>query len=140
MKRRELHVVSIPGIGPCESGSHVRSRHVNLLEVIMYTRNVIFLLWKILASGWSRLLAGSDAVREDEMDGAKIGLESRPVTVSPARYVLLPLAQSVTGYTVKAMERKIERGDWQEGKVWRRAPDGHICIDLLGYEKWIEGR
>lgn len=101
---------------------------------------VIFHLRKILACGWSQLFAGSYAMREDEMDGAKVGQESKPVTVSPARYVLLPLAQSVTGHTVKAMERKIERGDWQEGKVWRRAPDGHICIDLLGYEKWIEGR
>jgi|SRR6266403_466397 len=45
--------------------------------------------------------------------------------VPTARYVLLPLANLLTGYSVKAMERKIERGDWQEGKVWRRAPDGH---------------
>lgn len=74
------------------------------------------------------------------MDAATIGHQTKSVTVSPARYVLLPVAQLVTGYTVKAMERKIERGDWQEGKLWRRAPDGHICIDLLGYEKWIEGR
>lgn len=64
----------------------------------------------------------------------------KPATVTPARYVLLCLAQCMTGYTVKAMQRKIERGDWQEGKVWKRAPDGHICIDVLGYEKWIEGR
>jgi hypothetical protein len=56
----------------------------------------------------------------------------------PSRYVLLNIAASITGYTVKAMERKIERGDWQEGKVWRRAPDGRICIDLAGYEKWVE--
>jgi len=41
-----------------------------------------------------------------------------------ARYVLLPLATSMTGYTVKAMQRKIERGEWVEGKVWIRAPDG----------------
>ena len=54
------------------------------------------------------------------------------------RYVLLPLANLLTGYTVKAMQRKIERGDWQEGKVWRRAPDGHILIDLVGYERWVE--
>lgn len=74
------------------------------------------------------------------MDSANVERDRKAVVVSPARYVLLVLAQSVTGYTVKAMERKIERGDWQEGKVWRRAPDGHICIDLLGYEKWIEGR
>jgi hypothetical protein len=56
----------------------------------------------------------------------------------PSRYVLLNIAASITGYTIKAMERKIERGDWQEGKEWRRAPDGRICIDLVGYEKWVE--
>src|SRR6266404_3162872 len=59
--------------------------------------------------------------------------------VPTARYVLLPLANLLTGYSVKAMERKIERGDWQEGKVWRRAPDGHIVIDVLGYQRWVEG-
>jgi len=53
--------------------------------------------------------------------------------------VLLSLASLVTGYTVKAMERKIERGDWVENKVWRRAPDGRILIDLVGYQKWVEG-
>jgi hypothetical protein len=61
-----------------------------------------------------------------------------PPLVAPSRYVLLPLAELVTGYTVKAMERKIERGDWVEGKLWRRAPDGHILIDLVGYQKWVE--
>ena len=61
-----------------------------------------------------------------------------PAPVASARYVLLSLAALVTGYSVKAMERKIERGDWVEGKVWRRAPDGRILIDLLGYQKWVE--
>lgn len=64
----------------------------------------------------------------------------QPVFVTPARYVLLPLANAITGYSVKAMERKIERGDWPEGKVWRRAPDGRILIDILGYQKWAESR
>lgn len=61
-------------------------------------------------------------------------------TLTPARYVRLPVANVVTGYSVKAMQRKIERGDWPEGKVWRRAPDGRIFIDLIGYERWVEGR
>lgn len=61
-----------------------------------------------------------------------------PAIVAPARYVLLPLANAITGYTIKAMERKIERGDWAEGKVWRRAPDGRILIDMLGYQRWVE--
>ena len=60
--------------------------------------------------------------------------------MAPACYVLLPLANLITGYTVKAMERKIDRGDWAEGKVWRRAPDGHRVIDIQGYERWVENR
>jgi hypothetical protein len=27
----------------------------------------------------------------------------------------------------------------KQDKVWRRAPDGRIVIDLLGYQKWVEG-
>lgn len=61
-----------------------------------------------------------------------------PVAIVPPRYVLLSLAATVTGYSVKAMERKIEKGDWIQGKVWRRAPDGHVVIDLVGFQKWIE--
>ena len=63
-----------------------------------------------------------------------------PVVVAPARYVLLPVANAITGYSVKAMERKIERGDWPEGKLWTRAPDGHILIDMMGYQRWVESR
>src|SRR5208283_4794701 len=72
-------------------------------------------------------------------DSARSRATEAPVVVGTARYVLLPLANLLTGYSVKAMERKIERGDWQEGKVWRRAPDGHILIDVLGYQRWVEG-
>jgi len=70
---------------------------------------------------------------------ARHGSPETPIVVATARYVLLPLANLLTGYSVKAMERKIERGDWQEGKVWRRAPDGRIVIDVVGYQRWIEG-
>ena len=66
--------------------------------------------------------------------------EGSEVTRALSRYVLLNIAAQMTGYTVKAMERKIERGDWIEGKVWLRAPDGRILIDLLGFQRWVEGR
>lgn len=63
-----------------------------------------------------------------------------PVTqLVPTRYVLLPIASALTGYSVKAMQRKIATGVWPEDKVWRRAPDGRICVDLEGYAKWVEG-
>jgi len=60
------------------------------------------------------------------------------VFITPPRYVLLPAAHAMTGYTVKAMRRKIQRGEWPEGKIWRRAPDGRIVIDLDGFQKWVE--
>lgn len=92
------------------------------------------------ASGSCRFARNPNGICEGDMDSANIDSQKRSVVVSPARYVLLSLAQSLTGYTVKAMQRKIERGDWPEGKVWKRAPDGRICIDVQGYERWIEGR
>lgn len=66
--------------------------------------------------------------------------DEKPIAVAPAKYVLLPLAEAITGYTIKAIERKIERGDWIEGKVWIRAPDGRILLNVPGYERWVEGR
>ena len=73
------------------------------------------------------------------VDSVRLRATEAPVVVGTSRYVLLPLANLLTGYSVKAMERKIERGDWQEGKVWKRAPDGRILIDVLGYQRWVEG-
>jgi hypothetical protein len=47
--------------------------------------------------------------------------EKQSTPIATARYLLLPLAALITGYRVKAMQRKIERGEWVEGKA-----DGHI--------------
>ena len=58
---------------------------------------------------------------------------------SPVRYVRLPRFSELTGYTQKAVRRKIEEGVWIEGREYRRAPDGHIIIDMVGFEKWVEG-
>ena len=73
-------------------------------------------------------------------DEARAARAVTPMVVAPARYVLLPVANAVTGYSIKAMERKIERGDWPEGKLWKRAPDGRILIDMMGYQRWVESR
>jgi hypothetical protein len=61
-------------------------------------------------------------------------------TVTPSRYVRLPLFERMTGYTQKAVRRKIEGGIWVEGRQYRRAPDGCILMDVEGYERWVEGQ
>lgn len=60
------------------------------------------------------------------------------MVISPAKYVKLPLFEALTGYTEKAVRRKIEDGIWLEGEEYRRAPDGHILVSLEGYYKWVE--
>lgn len=56
------------------------------------------------------------------------------------RYVKPAKFEQMTGYTVKAVLRKIESHVWQEGREFVRAPDGHILVDLEGYEAWVESQ
>ncbi len=59
--------------------------------------------------------------------------------VAPAALVTLALFESVTGYTEKAVRRKIEDGVWLERHEFIRAPDGRILVDLEGYYAWARG-
>lgn len=61
-----------------------------------------------------------------------------PSTPARADYVTIPIASAITGYSVKAIRRKIEAGVWLEGREFRRAPDGHVLISVKGYELWVE--
>jgi hypothetical protein len=58
------------------------------------------------------------------------------MTPSPA-FVLIPRFAELTGYSVKAVERKIERGQWLLGREWFKAPDGHRMMSIKGYEAWV---
>lgn len=61
------------------------------------------------------------------------------VEVKAARYVRVALAVQITGYSDKAIRRKIEDSAWREGAVWLRSASGEILIDMKGYEKWCKG-
>lgn len=56
------------------------------------------------------------------------------------RYVRISAFERITGYTEKAVRRKIEDGVWMEGREYRRAPDGNLLIDMEGYQRWVEGQ
>ena len=66
--------------------------------------------------------------KEDEMGNLIVQLQ----------WVLLPMFCSLTGYTEKAVRRKIEDGVWLQGKHFRKAPDGRITLDIQEYYKWVE--
>lgn len=54
------------------------------------------------------------------------------------RYVLIPKFCADSGYSEKAVRRKIEDGIWLQNRHYRRAPDGHIMIDRVGVAE-LEG-
>lgn len=60
------------------------------------------------------------------------------VMIAPAPYVVLKLAATITGLTVKAMRHKMDRGQWLEGREYRKAPDGNIYVSMRGYQQWVE--
>lgn len=62
------------------------------------------------------------------------------IALAPARYVRIPVFCAITGYTERAVENKMREGVWREGQEYRRAPDGHILIDLHAYYRWVEGQ
>ncbi|ABM32902.1 excisionase [Paracidovorax citrulli] len=53
-----------------------------------------------------------------------------------ARFIRIPKFCLDTGYTDRAVETKIHRGVWVEGKEYVRAPDGNVLIDMEGYNRW----
>jgi hypothetical protein len=63
---------------------------------------------------------------------------TQEVKVTPSRFIVIGLASTVTGLSKRAIEGKIARGDWADGKQYRKGPDGRIYIDLHGYERWVE--
>lgn len=56
------------------------------------------------------------------------------------KHVTIRKFSEETGYTEHATRSKIKRGDWTEGDLWIRAPDGRILMSLEGYEQWVNSR
>ena len=51
------------------------------------------------------------------------------------RYVTIAAFARLSGYSEDAIRGKIRDGIWMERRQWKRAPDGHILIDVEGYEQ-----
>lgn len=55
------------------------------------------------------------------------------------RFVTIKRFEELTGYSEKAVRSKMTRGDWLEGRVFHKAPDGRVLMDMKGYEEWVLG-
>jgi len=43
----------------------------------------------------------------------------------------------LTGWSIRAVQTKVDRGIWLMGRECKKAPDGSIIISITGYEKWV---
>lgn len=62
------------------------------------------------------------------------------IATRPLRYVSIEaFIDYHRGYTERAIRLKIDRGIWRNGQVIQKLPDGHVNIDLEGFERWARG-
>jgi hypothetical protein len=55
-----------------------------------------------------------------------------------SQWVLIKRLAEITGYSENAVRHKIKGGVWIEGRIWRKAPDGRIFVNLGEFERWVE--
>jgi len=61
-----------------------------------------------------------------------------PVLLCVAPYVTEEVMATISGYSVKAIQRKRQEGIWPRGEVWVKAPDDRVLISVEGYRRWVE--
>lgn len=57
---------------------------------------------------------------------------------NPSRWVLINRFAEITGYSEDAVRHKVKNGTWPQGRIWRKAPDGRILVNLEEFERWVE--
>jgi hypothetical protein len=54
------------------------------------------------------------------------------------QWVLIKRFAEITGYSENAIRHKVKNGTWMEGRIWRKAPDGRIFVNVVEFERWVE--
>ena len=54
------------------------------------------------------------------------------------RWVLIKRLAELTGYSEDAVRHKVKNGTWLPGRIWRKAPDGRIFVNIDEFERWVE--
>lgn len=58
--------------------------------------------------------------------------------MSRPRWVLVNRAAELIGYSENAIRHKVKDGTWPEGRIWKRARDGRIFINIEEVDRWVE--
>ena len=56
------------------------------------------------------------------------------------KWVKISKFTEISGYSVDAVHCKRKKGQWEEGVIWMKAPDGNIMINWREVDNWVEGK
>lgn len=76
------------------------------------------------------------ALNSTSPERAPIAAPLEVIAVVSWRYVTIEEAALRTGYTAAAINHKIDKGVWLEGREWVRGEDGCPLIAQEGFERW----
>lgn len=54
------------------------------------------------------------------------------------RWVLINRAAELLGYSEDAIRHKVKNGTWAQGRIWRKARDGRVFINIEEVDRWVE--
>ncbi|MNF13880.1 hypothetical protein D3C80_2158790 [compost metagenome] len=54
------------------------------------------------------------------------------------RWVLVNRASQLIGYSEDAIRHKVKNGTWPEGRMWKKARDGRVFINIEEVDRWVE--
>jgi|TARA_A100001391_G_scaffold205243_1_gene204381 hypothetical protein len=57
---------------------------------------------------------------------------------NPSQWMLIKRFANVTGYSENAVRHKIKGSIWIKWRIWRKAPDGRIFVNVGEFERWVE--
>ena len=60
------------------------------------------------------------------------------IVSNASQWVLVKRFAEVTGYSENAVRHKVKNGTWVQGRIWRKAPDRRIFLNLAEFERWVE--
>lgn len=58
--------------------------------------------------------------------------------MSMPRWVLVNRASQLIGYSEDAIRHKVKNGTWPEGRMWKKARDGRVFINIEEVDRWVE--
>lgn len=113
------------------------------IAYIMMRRKVMRTMLEMLRPTVTRFpgnncASGKESVRSGRTQSAAIGHRNGGVgqPVIPLAWVTLQMYAASSGYSVGALRQKMRRGQFIEGKHFRKAPDGRVLLNIGACQSW----